>query len=160
MKRPLLITILIILIVVLIFLIERRKNINQTELTEPMTYEFQLDSATTKEFIGAIVDKLDAKCEIDFFDYFHPQISDPGAYVTVYKENGQFKYELANHGWSSDWKIISRDSLVDYIFKNREYNNGKLELKSRHKGNIMVIENRTKTIVPTYYNIDDKKNVP
>ena len=125
--------------------------------TEPTIIEYPLDSNTPKDFIGQVIDKLDERCAIKFFDYFHPQISDPGAYVTIHKENGQLKYELANHGWSSDWKPISKDSLTEYIHKNREHNDGKLVFTARHKKKIEVQENDVIVITPVYYNIDDKK---
>ena len=124
--------------------------------TEQTTIDYALDITTTKDLIGQVIDKLDERCAIKFFDNFHPQISDPGAYVTVHKENGQLKYELANHGWSSAWKTILKDSLTDYN-KNREYNEGKLVFAARHKKNVEVRENDMIVITPMYYKIDDKK---
>lgn len=77
---------------------------------------------TAKNDIADFLDSLPVEFEFGFFDYFYPQISDPSAYVTAQKLDEGFLYYLANHGWSSDWQEISRDDLVEYIFKNREYN--------------------------------------
>jgi len=136
---------------------QTRMNDLDNLTTEKTKIEYQLDITTTKDLIGQVIDNLDERCAINFFDNFHPQISDPGAYVTVHKENGQLKYELANHGWSSEWKEISKDSLTDYIYKNREYNGGKLVLAARHKKNVEVKEKDIIVITPMYYKIDDKK---
>ncbi len=126
-------------------------------VTKRTEIEYPLDTSTTKDSIGLVIDKLDERCAINFFDNFHPQISDPGACVTVHKEKGQLMYELANHGWSSEWKVISKDSLIDYIYKNREHNDGKLVIVARHKKNIEVKEKDMIVITPMYYKIDDKK---
>jgi hypothetical protein len=68
-------------------------------------------------FINSIPEKF----QLIFFDNFHPQISDPGAYVFVQKQNNNFIYQLGNHGWSSNWEVINSKDLINYIYKNRSY---------------------------------------
>lgn len=105
--------------------------------TEVTIIEFSIDESTTKEEIERLIDKLDNRCALHFFDHHHEQISEPGAYVTVHNDKAQLTYELSNQGWASDWKAITKEALIDYIYKNREYNEGKIELCSRLKGNGM-----------------------
>ena len=137
----------------------QHQNMDNKDITttEPTVIEYKLDSNSTKLDIGQIIDKLDERCAIDFFDYYYPQISDPGAYVTVHKEDGQLKYELANHGWSSDWKSINRDSLVDYIYKNREHNNGIISLSARLKSKGWEKTKKGQVFMSYFYKIDDKR---
>ncbi|MBC8173583.1 MAG: hypothetical protein H7X71_06730, partial [Chitinophagales bacterium] len=93
---------------------------------------------------------------IEFFDFFHPQISDPGAYVTVHKEKEVLKYELANYGWSSEWKTIDKDSLTNYIYKNRPHNDGRIKMVARLKCTIEVPTEKGIVITPMFYKLDDK----
>ncbi|HYI01282.1 hypothetical protein [Hyalangium sp.] len=100
---------------------------------------------------------MDERCALEFFDFFHPKISDPGAYVTVHREDDGLQFQLGNHGWSSAWQPITRDALVDYIHKNREHNEGRLFLKARYKESRMV-KTKTGTSQTSYYfDIRDKK---
>lgn len=137
------------------------ENKNQSNIdkvrADITTIQFPINNNSTREDIGQIVDKLDERCAIHFFDYYYEQISDPGAYVTIHKENGQLLYELANHGWSSDWKLIEKNTLIEYIYKNRQYNDGKIELRSRLKENGMKQTENGIVLMSYFYNIDDKK---
>ncbi|MGE3801836.1 MAG: hypothetical protein AB7H80_12525 [Candidatus Kapaibacterium sp.] len=119
---------------------------------------FPLSDSTTQEAIGHVVDKLDERCAIDFFDYFHPQISDPGAFVTVHKEGEELKYMLGNHGWTSEWKPITRDSLIEYIYKNRQYNHGQLVLSARFIKHTSIKKGNTTLFVPQHHDIEDKRD--
>ena len=77
---------------------------------------------TTKENIAEFLETLPENYQLSFFDNFHPKISDPGTYVWVQHFNlDRFAYALHNHGWSSEWKQISKNDLVDYIYKNRGF---------------------------------------
>ena len=83
--------------------------------------KFKIDENTMKEKIIDYINSIPNKYQLSFFDYFHPQISDPGAYVIVQKNNKKYIFQLANHGWSSNWKEIEFEDLVEYIYKNKEF---------------------------------------
>lgn len=129
-------------------------NDTTTNLT---TLECSLDERTTKEEIERLIDKLDNRYSLHFFDHHHEQISEPGAYVTVHHDEAQLTYELSNQGWASDWKAITKDELIDYIYHNREYNEGKIEMRSRLKGNGIEQTKDGSEFMSYFYNIDDKK---
>lgn len=83
--------------------------------------KLKIDKNTSRENILEFIISIPNKFQLCFFDYFHPQVSDPGAYVYVQKVNNKFIFQLANHGWSSYWKEIELESLVDYIYKNKAF---------------------------------------
>jgi len=69
---------------------------------------FQITGQTTKSEISAFIKSLPQKYALSFFDNFHPQISDPGAYVTIQKMGGGIlAHFIANHGWSTEWREIT-----------------------------------------------------
>jgi hypothetical protein len=86
------------------------------------TFIIRIDVNTTKEQIKLFLETLPICFEISFFDFFSSQLSDTGAYVTVQTYGSNFLYMLGNHGWSSRWKKINKSKLIDYIYKNRTYN--------------------------------------
>ena len=118
--------------------------------------EYSLDNNAIGT-IKRVVDLIDERCYIEFFDFYYPQISDPGAYVTIRKENGLLEQQLGNHGWSSEWKPIAKDSLVENIYKNRNYNNKTLKLTARSKRLKDVQVSDFTVIRAGFYNIDDLK---
>jgi hypothetical protein len=141
----------------------RRLNISDQEtltLMEKTVIELPISASTTKETIGKYVDKLDERCSLEFFDFFHPQISDPGAYVSVHMEKGKLTYMLGNHGWTSAWKPTTRKALIDSIYKNRAHNDGKIRLEARSNEHREVKTGEKTTYTVTYHNIDDKQEKP
>ena len=91
-------------------------------------FKLAIDKDTTKEQIQSFFDTIPNNFEVFFFDFFHPQISDPGAYVTSQRNGVNFLYMLGNHGWSNEWKEIGKSELVEYLYKNREYNIDELKI--------------------------------
>jgi hypothetical protein len=86
---------------------------------------FKIDLLTTKENIFKFLSSLPDNYQLNFFDNFYPQKSDPGAYVwTQHLNSDKFAYSLHNHGWSSEWKEMNKNVLAEYIFKNREFMDG------------------------------------
>jgi hypothetical protein len=83
--------------------------------------KLKIDESTTKEKIVEYLNSIPNKYQLSFFDYFHPQISDPGAFVIAQKNNEKYIFQLANHGWSSTWKEIDFEGLIEYIYKNKEF---------------------------------------
>lgn len=58
---------------------------------------------------------------IHFWDAYHRQISDPGAYCTgVVLNNTIVSYMEGNHGWSSDWKEMNIEDFAEFTQKNWE----------------------------------------
>jgi hypothetical protein len=50
-----------------------------------------------------------------FFDRSHPQLSDPGAFISVQRDGDQLLAMRGNHGWSSHWIPIKQEELVLYL---------------------------------------------
>jgi len=90
--------------------------------------KLKIDKTVDKEKIKEFVSSFPNDFQLSFFDNFHPQISDPGAYVWVQKLESEFAFMLANHGWSSEWKTIGFYDLVDYIDKNKQYTSDYFEI--------------------------------
>ena len=85
-------------------------------------------------FTSRILGNMDANISFHFFDYFHPQLSDPGAYVSIMKTSeNTLCYKLGNHGWQSDINSITYERAKRYLLKNIEYN------KSPEHGNIFSL---------------------
>ncbi len=59
--------------------------------------------------------------QLGFHDQFYPgNISDPGAFVLLRREENNFVYMLGNHGWSSKWTVQSVEFLTAYILMNAQ----------------------------------------
>ena len=85
------------------------------------------------------------KYKISFFDLYHPQISDPGAYCSAVVINEDtVAYMLGNHGWSSEWKKIPIWEFAKYLQKNW----GTEDWSGVYKNYIQISEN-------LYYKIID-----
>ncbi|MBO4637502.1 MAG: hypothetical protein J5685_10195 [Clostridiales bacterium] len=68
--------------------------------------------------IRDILGRLSVKERVFFWNYYHRTISDPGSYISAYCDGGKAVIMEANHGWSSDYKKISKDDLVELILRN------------------------------------------
>ncbi len=73
--------------------------------------------------IRRLFDELPFGLYVSFFDNYHHTISDPGAYVSAYRLDDRFVYDLGNHGWSSKKYWTTKDYLANYLIKNWNYNN-------------------------------------
>jgi hypothetical protein len=88
-----------------------------------------IDANTSKEAIRKFLILLHDKYQITFFDNSAPQISDPGAYVWAQRMSQEtYAFSLHNHGWSSEWKQINKEQLVEYIYSNRQFNCGNFKV--------------------------------
>jgi hypothetical protein len=88
-----------------------------------------IDINTSKQTISEFLTSLPDKYQIIFFDNSSPQISDPGSYVWAQRLiQEKYAYSLHNHGWSSEWKQIFKGDLVEYIYSNRQFNNGNFKV--------------------------------
>ncbi|MFV0393147.1 MAG: hypothetical protein ACK5LC_01940 [Coprobacillaceae bacterium] len=101
-----------------------KKNNNMNYLT------IYSEETPTKKTIKKLLEVFDEGYHIRFFDYFHKQISDPGAYINVVKDNDSFLFHKGNHGWSSEWITISTNNLVTYIVDNWNYGDPSDEYKN------------------------------
>lgn len=76
-----------------------------------------------EELVRNLINNIHDNITLHFYDFFHPQLSDPGAYVTMIKTiEGSICYKLGNHGWQSDINSISYERAIRYMLKNIEYN--------------------------------------
>lgn len=100
-------------------------------------FKLKLSENSTKADIEMFLNSFPVEFEFEFFDFFHPQISDPGAYVTIQKSENDFLYQLCNHGWSTEWKRISKEDLIDYVFRNRDYNEMQCAIRRRTKAAVL-----------------------
>ena len=105
-------------------IILRRKFYDlEIEKKDGKTLFLKISSDTTKQKIEQFLTSLPNKYQLNFFDNSYPQISDPGAYVWTQRLTvDTYAYSLHNHGWSSEWKQITKTELVDYIYLNRQFN--------------------------------------
>lgn len=102
--------------------------------TNKPKFAYKIDNSTTAEDISTFLDTFPTDFEFFFFDNFHSQISDPGAYLSVQHYGDTFIYQLGNNGWSSKWKTISKNELIDLIYKNRKHQDGDyIEVYRRYK---------------------------
>ena len=92
--------------------------------------DFKWNNETTLSEIQELLKEFPMKHQLNFYDNFYEQISDPGAYVTVQKlKDSSFAYRLGNHGWHSELTAITKNELADYIYKNRDFNEGKFAIE-------------------------------
>lgn len=77
------------------------------ELTDPTSAE-----------IESLLAWLPPERELFFWDNFYPQLSDPGAGVSVQRSQDSFYYQLGNHGWSSRWLMQSSKVIAAWIMLN------------------------------------------
>lgn len=62
-----------------------------------------------------IVSQLPADRELSFHDPLYPSSSDPGAYIDVRQNSGQYVYAFGNHGWHRGWERQSKEFLAHYL---------------------------------------------
>ncbi len=105
------------------YLGESLKDIEITE-TNSMLNSISFHIKENNKVISEkLLELLDENKKLIFYDYYHPQLSDPGAYVTLYKnETGKLNYYLGNHGWGSKSFPITYSRALRYIKKNIEWN--------------------------------------
>lgn len=109
------------------------KGLKVRSVNSDLKVEFEIPQNINRSVLEQFLYSIPKKFVFVFFDNYHPQISDPGAYVRVQQVGGNFLYSLANHGWSSEWKEIKVNELVDYILKNLPYADECFELKPYYK---------------------------
>lgn len=136
---------------------------------EKTVIELDLNNETKVEWINTIVDQIDNRCILNFYDAFYElrptQIptthGDSGAFTEVKKDGNTFKIRLGNHGGfkqNGEWLKISKQELISRIFKSRMFNAGKMRLESRPiRKQWRKIENG-KALYEFYHDISDKKN--
>lgn len=102
------------------------------EMNFPTIHGFRLDisdnksvrlygnSETPREAFIELLEWLPRDCEISFYDQFFPSPTDPGAYVSVQRENDRFAYLMGNHAWSDKWRLQSKELLAAYPHLNRD----------------------------------------
>ena len=71
--------------------------------------KLKIDESTTKEKIVEYLNSIPNKYQLSFFDYFHPQISDPGAFVIAQKNNEKYIDELDDYTKLQNKKIVAID---------------------------------------------------
>lgn len=56
---------------------------------------------------------------ISFWDCYYNTVTDPGAYVTAYVlDENRVAYKESNHGWSSDYNVVSMEEFSTLVIKN------------------------------------------
>lgn len=71
-----------------------------------------------------LISKIPPDLLVVFYDRDYPSPSDPGAFVAFKRINDQYSIQQSNHGWSSKWKAVTVESLVQYLSKCAKYNMG------------------------------------
>ena len=91
-------------------------------------FVLQISINNSKNEISDFLDSMPNDFETTFFDNFYDSRPEHGAVVMFRKDGLGFQYMYGSHGWSTKWDIISKTDLIDYIYKNREYNHDKMEI--------------------------------
>lgn len=99
-------------------------------LDEETRIEYRLNADTSKSSIEYVIEDVDERCSLVFFDSFYPSPTDPGAYVWATVRENTLIFYRANHGWHNDWEEISKSALTELIYKNRAHNSGRLVLET------------------------------
>ena len=87
-------------------------------------YEFMFNNDANEKTITRLVSEIPPETAFMFYDEEYPSPSDPGAFVTIKKDNDQYTMRRSNHGWSKNWASISLEDLVGYLSKCTKYNMG------------------------------------
>ena len=87
-------------------------------------YEFIFNNDANEQTIMRLVGELPPDTEFMFYDEEYPSPSDPGAFVTIRRDNDQYRMDRSNHGWQKKPEGISSEKLVGYLLKCRKYNMG------------------------------------
>lgn len=78
---------------------------------------FLFNEQASQTSVHQVLSLLPERGQISFFDSAHPQISEPGAYVTYRRvANDEFFVRFANEGWKSHWFVLSEDEAVAYLW--------------------------------------------
>ena len=87
------------------------------------SYEFGTDA--NYETVRAILNCVSDQRELTFFDAEHPQLSDPGAYISVVRSTAVTRpppagpdgllAQRGNHGWSSSWIPVTESEAERYL---------------------------------------------
>lgn len=85
----------------------------------------QTPSTPPIEKVVSLLKMITKKYELTFFDYYHPQYSDPGAYCSaVVIDENTVSYMEGNHGWTSKWKEVFIEDFAIFMQKNWDKDDG------------------------------------
>ena len=130
--------------------------------------EFELNNETSIESIKSIVNSIENRCILNFYDAFyelHPSQTpttrgDSGAFTEIKKDGIILRIRMGNHGGfkqNGKWLKIAEQELIDRIYKSRMFNAGKMRLESRPiRKQWRKIENG-KVLNEFHHDISDKK---
>lgn len=94
----------------------------QTAWSQPSSIRMLVVSSEDTQrlpgMLSALLEAVPIGLNLRFFDHFHPQFSDPGAYIHIVKKPEGFVAMKGNHGWSSRWQAITAREAVDAMVKN------------------------------------------
>lgn len=86
--------------------------------------DFVFNNDANEQTIIRLVSELPLDTMLMFYDQDYPSPSDPGAFVTVRRDNDKYRMERSNHGWQKKAELISSEKLVVYLSKCTKYNMG------------------------------------
>jgi hypothetical protein len=86
--------------------------------------EFVFNGDANEQTIMRLVSELPPDIVFMFYDADYPSPSDPGAFVSVRRDNDQYRIERSNHGWQKKSEPISAEKLVGYLSKCTKHNMG------------------------------------
>jgi hypothetical protein len=134
------------------------------------TFELELNDKTSIERIKTIINEIDNRCILKFYDAFYElqpnEIPvtrvDSGAFSEIKKDGNTFMIRLGNHGGykqNGKWLKISEQELISRIHNSRMFNAGKMALESRPiRKQWRKVENG-KAFYELHHDISDKKNL-
>ena len=94
-------------------------QLNPFGITDEETrISFPLTTETSASQIEAIIDRIDGRCHLNFFDLAHPSPTDPGASCTVARKDDSLWMSCANYGWTGATKQTSPAAVLKRIQAN------------------------------------------
>ncbi|NND98952.1 MAG: hypothetical protein HKN47_16670 [Pirellulaceae bacterium] len=90
----------------------------KTKRRQQIAFDQHANRTTASHLIG----QLSHSHSLCFYDLQYDSPSDPGVFIEVMRHDANYVLQLRNHGWSSDWVIVTKDEAIDLLWSCREYN--------------------------------------
>ena len=87
-------------------------------------HEYRFTAEADGETVSAVLSCVSGDRELTFFDAEHPQLSDPGAYISLVRSPDGLLAQSGNHGWPSRWIPITEQEAQRYLQACIPYNCG------------------------------------
>ena len=94
----------------------------RVERSSEKSAEVLFNDGVTLQTIEHLLGNLGDGSTLWFYDSQKEALSDPGVFVTITRQDGEYFVEFSNHGWSTNWASVSRSQIVKYMWACRNDN--------------------------------------